>query len=270
MSISHNWHQRIVLTCLIALFFSENLKWGARINLASSSSHEEVELSNSSEVPAAAKPMSSTTGKDLTLPSLPHEFRDKLPIKNQMDEAILGCTRCPEKLSNHYALRVHIEKMHAKDNVCNICRLLFSTVEKLDEHMRNHRRKSFDRDLRCPVCGETFINDHYLRAHQENWHPVNISSTSAPLTSTSSPPAEDSVVQNVSTPGTRIANEPIEEGSNLSAGPSSKSPDNSLQCLLCKEKFAGLKAVRNHLCKVLKYKCDAEGCTRKFHEESAL
>lgn len=89
------------------------------------------------------------------------------------------CEYCFAELSTETVLRRHIQKIHRKTAICELCKMELPSKEHLKDHLLQSHEPAV-----CPICSKTFTLPRYLKMH-EKLHFDDVQRTSCSICSKS-------------------------------------------------------------------------------------
>ena len=76
--------------------------------------------------------------------------------KGNQSEKVFKCNfdKCTEKFQDFQLLKLHLLKVHKKDNFCSKCMIVFSNETELEDHFKFVHENM--KEKRCPLCDKDF------------------------------------------------------------------------------------------------------------------
>lgn len=82
------------------------------------------------------------------------------------DAKPFACDKCPQKYSDPFLLKKHLQVHIKTPHFCTVCTRKFALKSELMEHMANHKSKRFS----CKLCPSKFSMNYHLKRHISSVH----------------------------------------------------------------------------------------------------
>ncbi|VEN39108.1 unnamed protein product [Callosobruchus maculatus] len=109
---------------------------------------------------------------DFCLKKLQSRGSWKVHRKRHLQEFVAKCEECDRGFVTNQEYHNHLGAKHGTSrHICNVCGRACYDKAALQNHMARHADNyTTNTDIKCELCGKTFLQERYLRHHHSRMH----------------------------------------------------------------------------------------------------